>query len=140
MRLSRGLALLTDSKAIQTFLKELLMFSGKTPKKSHSFSLTAGQHWREINCVTGSELPLEVDAEPHANAPARPSGTGLRKEFSDPRGRMPGAQIPGQKGLVGAVRDNDPASRTDEVFVFLPASVALCAALCRRSAEPGMIP
>ncbi|MFK0687085.1 hypothetical protein ACFX5Q_02590 [Mesorhizobium sp. IMUNJ 23033] len=52
---------MTDSKAIQTFLKELLMFSGKTPKKSHSFLLTAGQHWREINRVTGSELPLEVD-------------------------------------------------------------------------------
>ncbi len=31
------LLLLTDFKAIQTFLKELLMISGKTPKKSHSF-------------------------------------------------------------------------------------------------------
>ncbi|WP_156751063.1 hypothetical protein [Mesorhizobium sp. AA23] len=53
--------ILTDSTAFLMLLKELLIFSGKTPKKGHSFLLTATSRWREIEVVTGSELPQEGD-------------------------------------------------------------------------------
>ncbi|RWA66800.1 hypothetical protein [Mesorhizobium sp.] len=81
--------ILTDSKAFLTLLKELLVFSGKTPKKGHSFLLTAMSRWREIDGVTGSELPREGDGRAAIDRPDFLERA-WRELFSNPRGRMPG--------------------------------------------------
>ncbi|MDX8509069.1 hypothetical protein [Mesorhizobium captivum] len=82
--------ILTDSKAFLTLLKELLIFSGKTPKKGHSFLLTAMSRWREIDRVTGSELPREGDGRAAIDRPDFLERA-WRELFSNPRGRMPGS-------------------------------------------------
>ncbi|MFB9978990.1 hypothetical protein ACFSQQ_35935 [Mesorhizobium kowhaii] len=62
-----------------------------------------------------------------------------RKEFSDPRGRMPGVKNLA-KGLVGAVRDTDPGIPHRRDFAFLLAVVALSMAPLSKLSKPGMIP
>ncbi|MER8641719.1 MULTISPECIES: hypothetical protein [unclassified Mesorhizobium] len=71
-------------RAMPPFLKELLVVSGKTPKKSHNISLTGRQHWRDIDGVTASELPREGDGRAAIHGPdrlARPSGFELAQKF-----------------------------------------------------------
>lgn len=109
------------------------MLSGKIPKKSHTFLLTSGQPWREIEDINRLQI---CDWGQSRNSAIRPFGTCLFKEFSDPRGRMPGSKT-WPRG--SSVRCGIPilASRTDEIIYVSPAIVALFTAPCRSPANQG---
>lgn len=109
------------------------MLSGKIPKKSHTFLLTSGQPWREIEDINRLQI---CDWGQSRNSAIRTFGTCLFKEFSDPRGRMPGSKT-WPRG--SSVRCGIPilASRTDEIIYVSPAIVALFTAPCRSPANQG---
>lgn len=109
------------------------MLSGKIPKKSHTFLLTSGQPWREIEDINRLQI---CDWGQSRNSAIRPFGTCLFKEFSDPRGRMPGSKT-WPRG--SSVRCGIPilASRTDGIIYVSPAIVALFTAPCRSPANQG---